>query len=263
MPLTLTTTLVAVTVTLPTCSWDNPGHSPYMGSIEEAVDRYRDIPPEVRQRLKAKMRTRTYDDIATITRDKVEGKRSYSNLRDMHFGGGRVCRQITRDKWKPTMVERGLVYCEGEHCLIVPTVCRNVSRITADTPLDIETAAGPEDDPPPQPNELGSRRFAGDPDPIPTRRFSLDPPPGDPPPLEEVVTDAGGPPPPPGPPRDPLPPLPPIPPIPPVDEPSTWALMIMGLGFMVAAAQRRRARLAAGSQPDARTPAGGLSSPGA
>jgi hypothetical protein len=24
----------------------------------------------------------------------------------------------------------GLVYCEQEHCLIVPTVCRNVSRVT-------------------------------------------------------------------------------------------------------------------------------------
>lgn len=241
MSLTLSTLLVAATVTLPSCSWDRPGADPYMGSIEAAVDRYRDIPVEVRDRLKAKMRKRAYDDIATITRDKIEGKRSYSNLRDMHFGNGRICRQVTRGKWKPDALERGLVYCEGDHCLIVPTVCRNVSRVTPDT-LEIETAAGREEEPVDPPsgagaNMLGGQRFIDDTGPLAMQRLSLDPP-------EELSFDppaAGDPPTLPELPRDPLPPVPPPVPPPPIPEPSTWALMAMGLALVTATARRRRA----------------------
>lgn len=244
MSLILSTVLVSATVTLPSCSWDRPGADPYMGGVEAAVDRYRDIPVEVRAKLKAKMRKRAYDDIATITRDKIEGsdkpegKRSYTNLRDMHFGQGRVCRDVKRDKWKPDAVERGLVYCEGEHCLIIPTVCRNVSRVTPEN-LDIETAAGPEDEPidPPSSagsNMLGGQRFVDETGPLATQRLSIDPPP------EELAFDppkAGNDTP--GRPSDPLPdPRPPVPSTP-VPEPSTWALMALGLAFVA-----RRARLA-------------------
>ncbi|MEN9420256.1 MAG: hypothetical protein RI988_3877 [Pseudomonadota bacterium] len=242
MSITLATALVAATVTLPSCSWDRPGADPYMGDIEAAVDRYRDIPPDVRARLKAKMRQRAYDDIAAITRDKIEGKRSYSNLRDMHFGNGRVCREVGRSKWKPEAVERGLVYCEGEHCLIVPTVCRNVSRVTLEQAHNPKTAAGPADEPldlPSSggPNMLRGQRFLDETDPLPARIRSLEPPPGeltfDPPALGQE--------PPPELPREPLPdPSPPIPP-PPIPEPSTWALMALGLAMVARQARRARA----------------------
>jgi hypothetical protein len=249
MSLTLSTMLVAATVTLPSCSWDKPGADPYMGSMEAAVDRYRDIPPDVRDRLKARMRTRAYDDIATIGRDKIEGKRSYSNLRDMHFGNGRICRQVTRTKWLSTAVERGLVYCEGEHCLIVPTVCRNVSRVTAaDTsPLNDDTAGGREDpiDPPSGANMLGGQRFDDEQGPLAMRRLQLEPPPGSPelPPLADV-TDAEprpDPPPPSPPPPDPFPDPRPPPLPPPIPEPSTWIMMMAGLALVVGTARRRRA----------------------
>jgi len=248
MSLTLSTVLVAATVTLPSCSWDKPGADPYMGSMEAAVDRYRDIPIEVRERLKARMRTRAYDDVAAITRDRIEGKRSYSNLRDMHFGNGRICRAVTRTKWLPDATERGLVYCEGEHCLIVPTVCRNVSRVTPDTPLDFETAAGPPEE---IPQVLGGQRFVDDPEPLVMRRLQLDPPPGspEPPPLPEIVPDLG-PPPPTGPPNEPFPPFTPPPP-PPVPEPSTWLMMAAGLALVARVAQRRRAGRAVAAAPPA------------
>lgn len=76
------------------------------------------------------MLARQYDDIAEIRRDTIQGVQSYSDLRDMHFGEGRLCRLPSRALWAAQHVERGLVYCEVEHCLIVPTVCRNVSRVT-------------------------------------------------------------------------------------------------------------------------------------
>ena len=37
---------------------------------------------------------------------------------------------MTRAAWAPQTQERGLVYCEAGQCILVPTVCRNVSRIT-------------------------------------------------------------------------------------------------------------------------------------
>jgi MYXO-CTERM domain-containing protein len=130
--------------TLPACSWDKPGHDPFMGNVVEAVERYTNIPLEVRDRLKQRMAARQYDEIVTIGRDSITGQHRYAaEIRDMHFGNGRVCRTVSRSAWTPGAVERGLVYCEAGHCILVPTVCRNVSRITrlpGDKPL---TAAAP------------------------------------------------------------------------------------------------------------------------
>ncbi len=247
--LLLSTALVAATVTLPSCSWDRPGVDPYMGSIEAAVDRYRDIPPPVRARLKEKMRARAYDDIASITRDKIQGKRSYSNLRDMHFGNGRVCRQVGRTKWKPDAIERGLVYCEGEHCLIIPTVCRNVSRVTPSSEIDIETAVGREVDPPSpsataESSLLGGQAALEDPTRLPLAMREPEPAPtpaplgGDGTPTFAPFSMGGGGPPPDslrGPLGDPYTgaPLP-------VPEPSTWALMALGLAVVARKARRRK-----------------------
>jgi MYXO-CTERM domain-containing protein len=113
-----------------TCSWNQPGHNPFMGDVVAAVDRYQDIPLEVRQRLKQRMAARQYDDMVSIKRDSIEGKGSYEpRIRDMHFGSNRVCGDVSRTAWTAQMQERGLVYCESGQCVLVPTVCRNVSRI--------------------------------------------------------------------------------------------------------------------------------------
>ncbi len=123
------------------CSWDKPGHNPFMGDVVAAVDRYTDIPADVRARLKQRMAKRDYDDIADIRRDSVQGRHDYdSSIRDMHFGTNRVCSSVSRAAWSPTQQERGLVYCEGDQCIIVPTVCRNVSRITRHQPRAVASA---------------------------------------------------------------------------------------------------------------------------
>lgn len=124
------------------CDWNRPGHRPFMGDVVGAVDRYTDIPTDVRTRLKARMAERQYDEIVSIRRDSIVGKADYSpTIRDMHFGPGRVCKQVSRAKWTAAMQERGLVYCEDRHCILVPTVCRNVSRI-ARTGVGNESAGG-------------------------------------------------------------------------------------------------------------------------
>jgi len=112
------------------CSWDRPGHNPFMGDVVAAVDRYTDIPSAVRVRLKQRMQARQYDDFVDIRRDSISGRMAYEpTIRDMHFGLDQVCRRVTRERWTAQTHERGVVYCEQDHCILVPTVCRNVSRI--------------------------------------------------------------------------------------------------------------------------------------
>jgi hypothetical protein len=147
MSLLFAAALAASATTLPACSWDRPGANPYMGNVVTAVDRYSDIPESVRAALKTRMATRQYDDIAVIRRDTVVGKHLYSpEIRDMHFGQGQVCSTVTRTQWAPAAEERGLVYCERGHCIIGPTVCRNVSRVTR---LPPDPAAGAAAEPAP------------------------------------------------------------------------------------------------------------------
>ncbi len=113
------------------CAWHQPGHDPFMGDVVAAIDRYQDIPAAVRQRLQARMARHDYDEIVSIRRDTIDGSARYgAEIRDMHFGSGQVCASVDRSAWTPSMQERGLVYCEADHCILVPTVCRNVSRIS-------------------------------------------------------------------------------------------------------------------------------------
>jgi uncharacterized membrane protein YgcG len=122
--------------TLARCSWDRPGRNAFTGDVVAAIDRYRDIPTPVRQKLKQRMAAREYDDLVDIRRDRIEGKFQYASaIREMHFGRGTVCREVSRERWTDKMHERGLVYCESAHCILVPTVCRNVSRIDRALPL--------------------------------------------------------------------------------------------------------------------------------
>ena len=116
---------------LENCNWNRPGVDPFMGDVVAAVDRYTDIAPQVREQLKERMRARQYDEIVVISRDAIRGKGNYNaRISEMHFGPGRVCRNVTRAGWSEQMQERGLVYCVQGQCILVPTVCRNVSRIT-------------------------------------------------------------------------------------------------------------------------------------
>jgi hypothetical protein len=132
----------AVPATAPgACSWDRPGQNPFMGDLVAAVDRYQDIPAPVRARLKTRMAERAYDEIVSIGRDRIVGRARYgAEIRDMHFGSGQVCGTVNRAGWDIGMQERGLVYCEANHCILVPTVCRNVSRITREAPAMAGTA---------------------------------------------------------------------------------------------------------------------------
>jgi hypothetical protein len=136
------------------CSWAHPGANPYRGAPTAVLDDFA-MSDETRRQLRALMTARSYTDVVTITRDRITGQHVYGDLRQMHSGHGQVCHgSVDRSAWSATHEERGLVYCVGETCVVVPTICNNVSLVTrrpeedplqsgADEPIDISPAAGP------------------------------------------------------------------------------------------------------------------------
>ena len=116
------------------CSWAEPGADSYTGTFADAVDSYQDMSVQTRATLKAKLDARRYDDVVLIKRDAIvsdqDAGRSYgAEITGMHFGAGRTCAQVDRSAWSAQHQERGYVYCADGHCIVVPTVCRNISRI--------------------------------------------------------------------------------------------------------------------------------------
>ncbi|MGK5028178.1 MHFG family PEP-CTERM protein [Janthinobacterium sp. MDT1-19] len=255
------------------CSWNRPGADPFMGDVVAAVDRYTDIAPQVREELKTRMRARQYDEIVVISRDAIRGKGNYqARISNMHFGPGRVCRNVTRSGWSEQMQERGLVYCVQGQCILVPTICRNVSRI-AQAPASAPPAAGgaaPGGGAPvaavPAAPEAAGVPLIDNPDALRGGSFTggaMPPEVASIPflPFDYVRTVGGITPPagmgggggggglPPGqgssiivPPTVILPTLPPIGPnvLPAVPEPQTWAMLLAGLALIVYASLRRR-----------------------
>lgn len=114
---------------LDTCSWDQPGINPFRGDISSAVASYTDISKPNRVKLIQKIAAHDYDEVVSITKNSI-GEDRYTDLRNMHFGKGVLCKHPSRNKWTNTAQERGIVYCVEDNCIIVPTVCGNVSQIS-------------------------------------------------------------------------------------------------------------------------------------
>jgi hypothetical protein len=127
------------------CSWNRPGVDPYRGDAAAAVEHYQDIPAAQRQVLRDKLAGGKPDDKVAIGRDAVTGAWQYDPaIRDMHFGKRRMCGSVDRSKWSAARSEPAAVYCADQHCIIVPKICGNVSRITRLTPATPATPARPE-----------------------------------------------------------------------------------------------------------------------
>lgn len=128
-------TLAAAATVQPSCSWDRPGANPYTGKTDAAIDRYTDIPERTRVKLKHRITYGNPDETVNITRDAITGKYVYdAEIRDMHFGAASVCHTVTRSKWAASRNEPGAVYCVDQHCILVPKICGNVSRIVRPRP---------------------------------------------------------------------------------------------------------------------------------
>jgi hypothetical protein len=136
--------LLAVTLAVvqPTCSWDRPGINPYTGGADAAIDHYPGIPDRLRATLKRRIAENQPDDTVDITRDAIRGKYQYDPaIRDMHFGAASMCGTVTRTKWAASRVEPGAVYCIDDHCILVPSICGNISRISRLSPAAAAAAS--------------------------------------------------------------------------------------------------------------------------
>lgn len=112
------------------CLWADPGANRFTGDPVAAVMSYGDIPPQARAELAQAVKHRAYSAFVDIRRDSIAGGR-YTDMRAMHWGNGQQCMgTVDRSAWPADRVERGLVYCVRGHCVIVPTVCGNVARVT-------------------------------------------------------------------------------------------------------------------------------------
>lgn len=121
------------------CEWRNPGGSKYMLPLDRAIDRLTSIPADVRQRLKARVldprKHVNADDHVLITREVIVGEDAYWALYDMNGGQGEVCwGEVTRTTWSPEHAERALVFCESGYCVAYASVCRNIARALVITP---------------------------------------------------------------------------------------------------------------------------------
>lgn len=141
MSIVLAVALASIAHVEASCSWDHPGANRYRGTASAAIDRYPDIPDQVRATLKRRMAENQPDDRVSITRDAITGRNRYAaEIRDMHFGAASLCRTVTRSGWSARRSEPAAVYCVGRHCILVPRICGNVSRITR---LESEPEAQP------------------------------------------------------------------------------------------------------------------------
>ncbi len=115
------------------CNLNNPGADPYRGPVEPtvaaAVARY-EFPKPIQAQLVAKVKRLDTDAVVRIGKDGLYSPTgTAANLRDMHFGKRLCSGPVHRPRWKADHTEVALVYCVQGHCIAVPVICGNVSRI--------------------------------------------------------------------------------------------------------------------------------------
>lgn len=108
--------------------WNPRGVNPYKGNIAAAVDDYKFIPSNERALLKQRIRDLDYDEVVTIRRDSIDGmKYVYApELYGMHSGSNGT-NDITRNTWTDEDIEFAFSYCLSTICLYVPFTCDNVA----------------------------------------------------------------------------------------------------------------------------------------
>jgi hypothetical protein len=54
----------------------------------------------------------------------------FGDVQGMHFGKGRRCDTVDRSQWPLGRTEPAAIYRRGNYCIVVPTVCGNISWAT-------------------------------------------------------------------------------------------------------------------------------------
>lgn len=141
MDLTSIALAASLAATSGTCEWAPALQANYQGDTSQVVERFQDIPLELRRRLRQRMETHSFDEVVTIQRDVILGKQRYAKeISGIQTGGNAVCAQANRTHWKTSEQELALTYCENAYCVMVSFNGHHVGRITRLAPAANDTA---------------------------------------------------------------------------------------------------------------------------
>lgn len=111
---------------LATCEW-NPGSNRSIVSIEIAAKR---VPSADRSSLIAAFNARNYSDHVTITKDSITGTAQYESvIKNMNFGSGRLCKVVSRKKWKDADAVSAIVFHIKGRAYGYASVCGNLFEL--------------------------------------------------------------------------------------------------------------------------------------
>ena len=115
------------------CPWADPGADPYRGTPSAAINRMADIPAPVRAEL-VELRGMGAGVPVRVTRDAIlgmDGAARFTNLRDMNFGDGAVCRgAVDRSMWPEGHIELATAYSAQGYVVLHFRRCQNIARAT-------------------------------------------------------------------------------------------------------------------------------------
>jgi thermitase len=138
MALTAIALAAGMAATTGTCDWQPSSHAAFDGPLAPLVERFQDIPIELRERLKRRIDAHQFDEVVTIQRDAIVGKQQYGNqISGLQAEVGSHCTQANREQWSSSVRELALSYCEAGYCVMVTINGHHLGRISR---IDLATA---------------------------------------------------------------------------------------------------------------------------
>lgn len=114
---------------LTACNWDNPGHDPYTNTVSAALSQF-SIPAAHKNVIEAQIKAGANTGMVFITKDGlVSPDRNLSTFMMMTFGKNKMCYGVERTRWADSHYEPAKLYCSGDYCVMIPTVCGNITQV--------------------------------------------------------------------------------------------------------------------------------------
>lgn len=126
----LTAIALAASLSAGTCAWNPSTQAAYEGDVAAVVERFQDLPPALRERLRQRMSALRFDERVEIRRDAVLGAQRYAAELSGLQADRAVCALPDRSHWSAAAAEPALSYCEARHCVLVTLNGRHVLRAT-------------------------------------------------------------------------------------------------------------------------------------
>ncbi|MDH0868234.1 S8 family serine peptidase [Mitsuaria sp. GD03876] len=139
MPVLATIVLAAATaapapVSTPPCAPARPAQLRSDQTAAQALERYTDLSPAVRDALARRIEQLRVDDLVMLSRDGVSGQYRYDDEIRHALIGGQLCDRLDLSAWKAADRASALVFCEGETCVAMTVDGRMTARLSRRKP---------------------------------------------------------------------------------------------------------------------------------